>query len=505
MPGTNFTFRFDVDAPPAPAPVVAGVSSFWGEFEGFVSLPESNDAQGGVRDGDTAVVDEGSGVIVTVKNDASADTWVAKEVSLGSMSDLTSPAIGGVPVIQDGAVARLSAGSTILTYQYQDEEWVTLDPVPRVWTADEGDFPDAEWPVRHGDVGFVFLDDAEGLVALRHADPTWDILFGVVSSTAGLAALEDYEKIPYGSFALVSGGSVFSFDDPWNLYGWDGDDWALISEPPAGPTTNVWALSTPYEIPVGAEEGDVGFYGSLGMVLRSLSLPGGGSEMIWLPKEVDNGTPVVRAYLRGTEATGSYAAQGLAAVTAGGGTITPNVAGSGMTRFDSSSGASRSAYAQVVTSGGWVSGSTRVYVVGKVRAASTAAGTVAAALFPYWFRRTGGPDELIIMQRGSTGPVYARDAQTALPIIGSPSGPNLQVRNGGSVWAALAGSAEVVQVVDSAQAGACAVWRNGSLYLTSRRSPNGAVSDLIAAGVIHGSDASGASQLDIGDWFFITW
>jgi hypothetical protein len=236
-----------------------------------------------------------------------------------------------------------------------------------------------------------------------------------------------------------------------------------------------------------------------GRVLTTLTRPGGSDIQLWLPGDVAAGTPTVRAWIGGTEATSAWTSQGGAA--GGAGTITPNVSSSGFTRF-SSTGASQGAWMQVSAAWGPSAG-TRVYIVCLMRGASTA-GSTDTLLFSYWFRRAGAADEIVIVQRGDTGVVQARDLSFGGPIIGGPSVPAQLVRNGGSVWTS-AGSGEFVEVVDSSQAGGCLVLRDGLAYLHSRRSPAGAAGDFLAVGVSHGSGATGTSDLDVRDWHWITY
>jgi hypothetical protein len=267
--------------------------------------------------------------------------------------------------------------------------------------------------------------------------------------------------------------------------------------PPSGPRGFI--LTDPYTVPAGAVDGDIGYWEGSGRVLTTLTRPGGSDIQLWLPGDVAAGTPTVRAWIGGTEATSAWTSQGGAA--AGAGTITPNVSSSGFTRF-SSTGASQNALMQVDAAWGPSAG-TRVYIVCLMRGASTAGSTDNALLFPYWFRHTVAADEIIITQRGSTGVVHARDASIGINVIGGAS--NAILRNGGSVWAGLATGGEIVEAVDSGQTGGCRVMRDGFVYLHSRRSAAGAVSNFLLCGVLHGSGATGTSDLDVRDWHWITY
>jgi hypothetical protein len=277
-----------------------------------------------------------------------------------------------------------------------------------------------------------------------------------------------------------------------------------INFPSGGGGISGWLLTNPFDIPVGASEGDYGLWNNSGRVLTTLSRPSGSDIQLWLPNEVASGTPIVRSWFAGNESTGSWAAQGGAAVSTGGAVITTDVSGSGWTRFDSTSGSSRAAYFQVVT-GSWAVASVKVYCVCQTKAESTGDNTTGTFAYPYWFRISSVADEITITQNGITGFVQARDARLGIPIIGSPGEPTQNLRNGGSVFPNLASSGEFTEIIDSSKSGNCTVLRNGLNYLSSRRSPLGAVSNFIGAGVSHSSIAAGSTQCDLKNWHFITY
>jgi hypothetical protein len=81
--------------------------------------------------------------------------------------------------------------------------------------------------------------------------------------------------------------------------------------PPPGPRGFI--LTDPYTVPAGAADGDIGYWEGSGRVLTTLTRPGGSDIQLWLPGDVAAGTPTVRAWVGGTEATSAWTSQGGAA------------------------------------------------------------------------------------------------------------------------------------------------------------------------------------------------
>jgi hypothetical protein len=324
--------------------------------------------------------------------------------------------------------------------------------------SNDSELPTSSMGAEDGDritVTNILSTEGPAIFSYNGSTSTWELVSARVSNFSNLATLQSTYTIVSG--AIIAVGAV---DDQSAVrYYYNGSVFIQIGK------GIIWQLADLNTVDPAVAVGDYGILNNRTYVYHNFiaaSTPDSISRSIWIPPDISSASPVLRAYLLGTEDSAARTAQGWTTVQTHG-TVTGDSGGSGYTEFTTSSG---NGIASIDTLINLVASGTRIYSRAEMRA--TPAHDAATG-----FEVGDGTLALYAEQYGTVGVQFAftdglNNLQNVTGILGGGGSA------GGTYLPSLISSPSLIEVIDNGRssttlAGA-RIFRDGNVYHAHKRS-----------------------------------
>jgi hypothetical protein len=327
-----------------------------------------------------------------------------------------------------------------------------------VWPtiANDSSFPTISVGVLDGDrISVTSILSTEGPATFIFDSGEWKLISARVSVFANLATLQSTYTIITGAIVAVGAADNASAI----RYYYNGSLFIQIGK------GIIWQLTDLNTIDPLVVSGDYGILNNRTYIYHTFasgSTPDSISRSIWIPPNVSSASPVLRAYLFGTETLAQRNTQGWTSVTTNG-TITENISGSGFTELTTTGAAG---IASIDTLVGTVAAGTRIYMRAEMRGTGATDAMMGNEI-------GDGTYGLYVNQRGTVGiPLSFTDGTNSVQNTSAVMG-GTAISTGGTYLPSVASNPSLIETLDNgrsdtARAGA-RIFRDGEVYHAQKR------------------------------------